>query len=41
MLEPIYGESLKVIRHPHYRPMEWGYANHYWIYSERLGSVLE
>lgn len=31
MLDPIYGDQLRSIEHPHYPPGSWGRSNHYWL----------
>jgi len=31
ILRPLYDRRLEVLRHPHYRPNDWGWANHYWL----------
>jgi FkbM family methyltransferase len=30
MFRPVYGDRLTRVTHPHYRPNDWGYENHFW-----------
>lgn len=30
LFDPIYGDALELIRHPHYARGSWGYDNHFW-----------